>query len=137
MARSRSFHDELAAVMARKKVNQAEIVRRTGISQGWVNSMVRNGQIPSRETLGQLADGLDLDSQERWRLYIAAGYHEDREESETPWPAKVRRVADTLCRLRDEELEAVERMADLFVGRRVIDRAAEREARLVGVGMRP
>jgi transcriptional regulator with XRE-family HTH domain len=113
MARNLDFQRELEAAMGRKKLNQAEVVRRTGISQGWIHSMVRNGKVPSRETLLQLVSGLELDTAERARLFTAAGYSDVEVLASSlelsPAAVEIARGAD---RLSPDDQELVRRLID-------------------------
>lgn len=110
MALERDFQTVLAQIFASRKLTQAEAARQTGVSQAWINGMLRSGQLPSWEKTKQLADGLRLTPQERAELFNAAGYvdRDYQDKAEIPqWPRRVVPVAEDLCRLKQDDLDLV------------------------------
>jgi transcriptional regulator with XRE-family HTH domain len=55
-------------------LSQGELARRSGIDPSSVNRYEAGRKHPSRADVERLADGLDLDDEERARLLVAAGY---------------------------------------------------------------
>jgi transcriptional regulator with XRE-family HTH domain len=107
------FQDELLAIMREQRVTQADIVRRTGVSSGWVSSMVRSGRVPSRETIETMVEGLGLNAAQSSRLLGAAGYsspHVTASGAELPSP--VADVAWEMTGLSPKQLETVRRLVE-------------------------
>jgi transcriptional regulator with XRE-family HTH domain len=111
MHERRSFQQELIALMRRLELSQADIGRRTGISSAWLSQMVKNGKVPSRESVRQLVEGLDLGYEDRARLYAAAGYAADAEVPGGTLPQPVVSLAMELAPLSPRQLEVVRWLA--------------------------
>ena len=137
MAVSTEFRDTLRALVG--KTRQGELVERTGISQAYINNMLQQGRVPRIEKLEQLADGLELRPTERARLFAAAGYSGEADKMKSrmtasPWPPHVTEAADLLCRLSEDEVAAVRRIAEMLATGRVIHSHITGQAAWGGVG---
>lgn len=103
-----NFQTEFTELMARRKLNQTAVSRLTGVSQAWVNRIVKSGRVPSFQTLQQLADGLDLEPAERARLMRAANY---AEPAPLPGvPPHVADIADQVARLDPRRQAVIQRL---------------------------
>src|SRR2546423_1280832 len=113
MPKDPAFQRELEAFMARRNLRQADVVRLTGVSQAWINSMVRSGKVPWGEPLTQLVAGRDGDPGDRARLFPAAGYSDvEVVAASLELPPAAVELARGAARLSPEDLALVRRLID-------------------------
>lgn len=111
MGEQRDFRQELVGLMRRLQLTQADVVRRTGLSSGWVSQMVRNGKVPSRAVVQLMTDRLELGYDDRARLFAAAGYAADEAVTPDGLPQPVISLALELAPLSQKRLDVMRWLA--------------------------
>jgi transcriptional regulator with XRE-family HTH domain len=106
MAISLEFGQVLQDAVGRRRGR--EIAEKTGVSQPYVNQILK-GQIPERDTLVRLLDGIGLTGWRRARLFALAGYLDPRAvgDSREELPREVVEVAREMVPLSPEHLDTL------------------------------